>query len=151
MNLGISEMLFIFFLALIIFGPKRLPEIGRQIGKTLAEFKRASNEFKSQLESEMRQIELEQALEKEKQAREQAVPSLEGTVASDSSKGEAAPQQPDTPLTAAAETHEAEQPVQPAPGNSGVDAGTTPDQPTLSSLPAAEPESSPEAVNHPHA
>ncbi len=59
MNLGFSEMLFIFLLALIIFGPKKLPEIGRQIGKALAEFKRASNEFKYQLESEMRQLENE--------------------------------------------------------------------------------------------
>ncbi len=59
MNLGFSEMFFIFLLALIIFGPKKLPEIGRQIGKALAEFKRASNEFKYQLESEMRQMETE--------------------------------------------------------------------------------------------
>ena len=57
MNLGFPEMLFIFVLALIIFGPKKLPEIGRQIGKAMAEFKRASNEFKYQLESEMRQLE----------------------------------------------------------------------------------------------
>jgi len=49
MNLGMSEMIFIFLLALIIFGPKKLPEIGREIGKALAELKRASNEFKSQL------------------------------------------------------------------------------------------------------
>lgn len=59
MNLGFTEMAFIFVLALIIFGPKKLPEIGRQIGKFMAEFKRASNEFKWQLEAEMRQIEAE--------------------------------------------------------------------------------------------
>ena len=59
MNLGMPEMIFIFLLALIIFGPKKLPEIGRQIGKALGEFKRASNEFKWQLEAEMRQLELE--------------------------------------------------------------------------------------------
>lgn len=64
MNLGFSEMAFIFILALIIFGPKKLPEIGRQIGKALAEFKRASNEFKWQLEAEMRQIEAEAARER---------------------------------------------------------------------------------------
>ena len=64
MNLGFSEMAFIFVLALIIFGPKKLPEIGRQIGKALAEFKRASNEFKWQLEAEMRQIEAEATRER---------------------------------------------------------------------------------------
>ncbi len=59
MNLGFSEMIFIFFLALIIFGPKKLPEIGRQIGKALNEFKRASNEFKAQIESEINNLDAE--------------------------------------------------------------------------------------------
>jgi TatA/E family protein of Tat protein translocase len=59
MNLGFSEMVFIFLIALIIFGPKKLPEIGRQIGKALNEFKRASNEFKSQIESEIANLEHE--------------------------------------------------------------------------------------------
>src|SRR6476469_8293687 len=56
MNLGFPEMIFIFLLALIIFGPKKLPEVGRQIGRALNEFKRASNEFKSQIESEIAQL-----------------------------------------------------------------------------------------------
>ena len=59
MNLGFPEMMFIFILALIIFGPKKLPEIGRQIGKGLAEFKRASREFQSQIEDEVRKLELD--------------------------------------------------------------------------------------------
>src|SRR5579884_1609559 len=59
MNLGFPEMMFIFILALIIFGPKKLPEIGRQIGKGLAEFKRASREFQSQIEDEVRKLEHE--------------------------------------------------------------------------------------------
>ncbi|MGC2197886.1 MAG: twin-arginine translocase TatA/TatE family subunit [Terriglobales bacterium] len=57
MNLGFSEMVFLFLVALIIFGPKKMPEIGRQIGKALNEFKRASNEFKAQIESEIANIE----------------------------------------------------------------------------------------------
>src|ERR1700739_1024657 len=57
MNLGFSEMLFLFLLALIIFGPKKMPEIGRQIGKALNEFKRASNEFKAQIETEIASLE----------------------------------------------------------------------------------------------
>jgi TatA/E family protein of Tat protein translocase len=59
MNLGFPEMIFIFLLALIIFGPKKLPEIGRQIGRALHEFKRASNEFKAQIETEISQLDAE--------------------------------------------------------------------------------------------
>ena len=59
MNLGFPEMIFIFLLALVIFGPKKLPEIGRQIGRALNEFKRASNEFKAQIEHEINQIDLD--------------------------------------------------------------------------------------------
>jgi|SRR5437588_12025444 len=55
---SMSDMIFIFLLALILFGPKRLPQIGRQIGKALNDFKRASNEFKFQLEDEIRQLEV---------------------------------------------------------------------------------------------
>jgi Tat protein translocase TatB subunit len=61
MDLGLSEILFIFVLALLLFGPKKLPEIGRQVGKFLAEFKRAKNEFQSQLQDEMRQLEIDAA------------------------------------------------------------------------------------------
>jgi TatA/E family protein of Tat protein translocase len=64
MNLGMPEMIFIFLLALVIFGPKKLPELGRQFGKALAEFKKASNEFKNQLETEMLNIELEERAKK---------------------------------------------------------------------------------------
>ena len=64
MNLGMPEMIFIFLLALVIFGPKKLPELGRQLGKALGEFKKASNEFKNQLETEMLNIELEERAKK---------------------------------------------------------------------------------------
>ena len=59
MNLGFSEMVFLFILALLIFGPKKLPEVGRQIGRFMNEFKRASNEFKAQIESEINSLESE--------------------------------------------------------------------------------------------
>ena len=48
------DTVFIFCLALIIFGPKKLPEIARQIGKLMAEFRRASNDFKMQIDEELR-------------------------------------------------------------------------------------------------
>lgn len=59
MNLGFSEMVFLFVLALLIFGPKKLPEIGRQIGRFMNEFKRASNEFKAQIESEINALDVD--------------------------------------------------------------------------------------------
>ena len=52
-----GDSIFIFLLALVLFGPKRLPEIGRQIGKLLAEFRRASNDFKMQIDEELRAME----------------------------------------------------------------------------------------------
>jgi sec-independent protein translocase protein TatB len=57
--LGFGEMAFLFVLALLVFGPKKLPEIARQVGKALNEFKRASNEFRSQIESEISNLERE--------------------------------------------------------------------------------------------
>ena len=58
-RMSFSETIFLFFLALIIFGPKKLPEIARQVGKYLNEFKRASNEFKAQIEQEIAHLEVE--------------------------------------------------------------------------------------------
>jgi TatA/E family protein of Tat protein translocase len=57
--MNFSETIFLFVLALIIFGPKKLPEIARQIGKYMNEFKRASNEFKAQIEQEIAHLEVE--------------------------------------------------------------------------------------------
>jgi sec-independent protein translocase protein TatB len=56
--MSLPDTIFIFGLALVIFGPKKLPEIGRQLGKLVLEFRRASNEFKMQIEEELRTAEL---------------------------------------------------------------------------------------------
>ena len=53
-SIGMPELIIIFVIALIIFGPRKLPELGRSLGKSLSEFKRASNELKSTLEEEIR-------------------------------------------------------------------------------------------------
>ncbi len=53
-NLGMQEILVIFILALIIFGPRKLPELGKTLGKGLAEFKKASNELRQTWEEEVR-------------------------------------------------------------------------------------------------
>lgn len=48
------ELIIIFVVALVIFGPKKLPELGRSLGRSLSEFKRASNELKHTLDEEIR-------------------------------------------------------------------------------------------------
>ena len=53
-SIGMPELIIIFVIALIIFGPRKLPELGRSLGKSLAEFKKASNELKNTLEEEIR-------------------------------------------------------------------------------------------------
>lgn len=59
MNLGFPEMVFLVLMAFMLFGPKRLPEIARQLGKFVAEFKKASNQFQGQIHEEIRKLELD--------------------------------------------------------------------------------------------
>jgi sec-independent protein translocase protein TatA len=53
-SIGMSEMLVILVIALVVFGPRRLPELGRTLGKTLAEFKKATNDLQRTFEEEVR-------------------------------------------------------------------------------------------------
>jgi TatA/E family protein of Tat protein translocase len=53
-NIGLPELVIIFTIALIIFGPRKLPELGRSLGRSINEFKKASNELRSTLEEEIR-------------------------------------------------------------------------------------------------
>jgi sec-independent protein translocase protein TatA len=59
-SLGIPELLLIFIVALIVFGPKKLPEIGRTLGKVIGEFKKATDDFKNTIEREVHVEELKQ-------------------------------------------------------------------------------------------
>jgi sec-independent protein translocase protein TatB len=124
--MSFSETIFLFFLALIIFGPKKLPEIARQAGKLLAELRRASNEFKSQIESEIANLELQKnELQKNLEQKNDANKSQatlppaqapEGTVASLSLNpaADSAPKNPEPTATlAAAEAETANTPVPP--------------------------------------
>jgi len=57
--LGFTEILIILVLALLLFGPRRLPELGRAIGKGLSEFRRASSDLRATIEDEVRTLERE--------------------------------------------------------------------------------------------
>ncbi len=72
--MSFSDTVFLFFLVLILFGPKKLPEMARQAGKLLAELRRASNEFKSQIETEITRLEVQKILP--------PIPPPQGTVSS---------------------------------------------------------------------
>jgi TatA/E family protein of Tat protein translocase len=65
-SIGMPELIVIFTIALLIFGPRKLPELGRSLGRSLSEFKRASNELKSTLEEEIRIDEQRAAAEADK-------------------------------------------------------------------------------------
>ena len=71
-SVGLPELIIIFTIALIIFGPRKLPELGKSLGRSLAEFKRASNELKNTLEEEIR-------LDEQRTAQEAAKPKDEPT------------------------------------------------------------------------
>ncbi len=75
-SLGIPDTFFIFVVALVVFGPKRLPEIGKQIGKLVFEFRRASNDFKLQIEEELRMSDQQ---ERQKQLATQAAAAVMAT------------------------------------------------------------------------
>jgi len=53
-SIGMPELIIILVIALIIFGPRKLPELGRSLGRSINEFKKASNELRSTLEEEIR-------------------------------------------------------------------------------------------------
>jgi sec-independent protein translocase protein TatB len=94
--MSFSDTVFLFFLVLILFGPKKLPEMARQAGKLLAELRRASNEFKSQIETEIAHLEVPKVLPPS--------PPPQGTVASvDQAASEPAPYEPPATLAASAE------------------------------------------------
>jgi sec-independent protein translocase protein TatB len=88
-SFGVSDSLFLIVIALIVFGPKKLPEISRTVGKLLYEFRKASNDFKLQIEEELRaseQAEREQQLTAQAAAPQPATPialSAEETVSTD--------------------------------------------------------------------
>jgi len=90
-TLGLPELLLIFIVALIVFGPRRLPEIGRTLGKALGEFKKATDDFKNTIEREVRIEELKQIPPTINAAMTPALPNV--------SRSEPAPHVPESPAT----------------------------------------------------
>ncbi len=73
-GIGMPELIIILVIALIVIGPKKLPEIARSLGKGLAEFKRASDDFRQNINEEAKALEEKEALAKEALAKEEATP-----------------------------------------------------------------------------
>ena len=71
-SIGMPELIIIFVIALIIFGPRKLPELGRSVGRSLSEFKRASNDLRNTLEDEIKVEERQPAPSSQQQPSEQA-------------------------------------------------------------------------------
>ncbi len=99
-TLGGPELFLIFVVALIVFGPRKLPEIGKSLGKMMAEFRRASNEFRSTIESEVEAEKIREAMRIEPPKVEPVAPTAPYAAASP------APSEGQTPST--------EQPVDPS-------------------------------------
>ncbi len=104
-----GDSAFIFILALILFGPKKLPELARQLGKLMGEFRRASNEFRMQMEEELRVSEQEEQ-QKKIAAMEAAAPQTpalesgtENTIAQPTEAAEAIDEQKPLPIASSGE------------------------------------------------
>ena len=95
-SIGMPELILIFVVALLVFGPKKLPELGKSLGKGLAEFKRASDELKKTIETEIEQGKAELNSVREN------VASIPASLASAPRMEPAIPPPPATPSPAAA-------------------------------------------------
>ena len=73
--LSVPHMIVVFVVVLVVFGPKKLPELARGLGKLMAEFRKASTDFKSAFEEEMRDLERQALLAERKKAAEAAAAS----------------------------------------------------------------------------
>lgn len=80
-SLGLPELLMIFVVALLLFGPKKLPEIGRTLGKAMNEFKRATNDLQRSLEEEIAVDELKQTKREVEEAAKLTPPAAQAPAA----------------------------------------------------------------------
>ena len=100
--IGMPELIVIMVIALVIFGPRKLPELGRSLGKSLGEFKKASNELRSTLEEEVRIEE-----QKEQRAKMEAEQTSAIDAARTGTPGTDAPPEPESTVSRANSTKHA--------------------------------------------
>ncbi|MGB6973606.1 MAG: twin-arginine translocase TatA/TatE family subunit [Terracidiphilus sp.] len=110
-TLGMSDTLILMVLALMVFGPRRLPQIGRQLGKLMYEFRKASNDFKFQMEEELRTAEEADRRKREEEDRKRLT--LEAPAEGVSATAEVSDLHDARPLRAAAEEAESGLQVRP--------------------------------------
>jgi sec-independent protein translocase protein TatB len=166
-SLGMADSLILMVMALVVFGPRRLPQIGRQIGKLMYEFRKASNDFKFQMEEELRLSEdAERRKREEEKRKQQAQESVSATPAVVQALA-AASGESESHNVAAAESKPAEEAPRIAPPSTGETVAASrselaeltepPAEPLLpastsesitSEAPSSPPESSSETVTH---
>ncbi|MGD0681086.1 MAG: twin-arginine translocase TatA/TatE family subunit [Terracidiphilus sp.] len=137
-SLGFENSILLMVLALVVFGPRRLPEIGRRIGKIMYEVRKASNDFKFQMEEELRTVEDADRRKKEAE-RLSLLPSSEQTA-------DLSPAPESAPDSASATTTESPYPDQVLyPAETPTAAATTSDEPYPRILPPSTGEQVPAA------
>jgi sec-independent protein translocase protein TatB len=116
--LSIPHMIVVFIVVLVVFGPQKLPELARGLGKLMAEFRKASTDFRSAFEEEMRDME-RQALQAERKKTAEAAAASAAAVETSPGPTTAVSAGSDAPLSEAqAEPHATEDPViSPVPGS----------------------------------
>ena len=85
-GLGLPEIIIIFVIALLVFGPKKLPDLGKSIGRAMAEFKKASEDFQETVRTEMKEVEKSTDVKEELKKLEQSVQG--GTTSSSTNEGQ---------------------------------------------------------------
>ena len=131
-SLGAPEVIFIFLLALLIFGPKRLPELGRTVGKGMAEFRKASNDLRRTINAEMIQQELRDS-DPRRMVRDSIRDAKEGLERSLRDEPESADTSPDESSTAVDPAGEAASPSGSVARGGGavIESATVVDQPVV--------------------
>ena len=118
-SLGGAELLIILVLALLLFGPRKLPEIGRTIGKGLTEFRKATSEFKANLEREVDLTDVKDARDTLKEAKQQIRSTIDEVKHFDAPSAESKPR----PARSSSEDEQPSDPLETKPA-------TEPEEPT---------------------